>query len=112
MSPSAYVAEASEWASSLARIERERGHPDPIASVARQTKISRGSVWALIYRPPKRVAADIYFAVGKLYERECARQAERYAVERERAEAKTRIGEALIRAVDPLDCSNSGVVNE
>lgn len=111
MSPSAYVEDASQWASSLARIERERGHPDPISSVARQSRVSKSAIWSLVYRPPKKVAADVYFAVGQLYERECARQAERYAAERTRTEAKTRLGATLMRAADRLDRSDDGPLN-
>lgn len=102
MSPSAYVQDASEWASSLVRAERDRGHPDPIASVAREGRVAKHTIWSLLYRPPKKVAAEVYFAMGQLYERECARQAERYAAERKRTEAKTRFGAALLRAADRL----------
>lgn len=102
MSPSAYVQDASEWAATLVRAERERGHPDPISAVARHGRVPKSALWALLYRPPKRVAADIYFAMGQLYERECARQAERYEAERAVTEAKTGFGSFLLRAADRL----------
>ena len=110
MSPSAYVQDASEWASELVRVERERGHPDPISAVAREGRVTKSAVWSLLYRPPKKVAAELYFAMGQLYERECARQAERYAVERKRTEAKTRFGAALLRAADFIACEDVGAV--
>lgn len=111
MSPGAYVQDASDWAGSLVRLERERGHPDPISVVARQGRVSKNAIWSLVYRPPKKVAADVYFAIAQLYERECARQAEKYEAERARTEAKTRLGAALMETVDRLDCEDLPIVS-
>ena len=104
------VSDASIWASSCVASERERGEEDPIATVARRARVSRNAIWSLLYRPPKRVAADVYLALGSLYERECARQAERYAAERAVTQAKTRIGQALLRASDRLSGQKDGSV--
>lgn len=96
------VLEAATWASALVTIARARGEDDPFAAVARQGRVSRNAVWSLVYRKPKRVAAETYLALGGLYENACERQAERYAAEREATQAKTRIGRALVGWADRL----------
>lgn len=106
-SAEACVIEASAWASSCVAAERSQGAEDPIARVARRARVSRNAIWALVYRPPKRVAAEIYLALGSLYADECGRQAERYAAERAATEAKTRLGRALVRSADALACQDS-----
>ena len=111
MNPSAYVQDASEWAGSLVRFERDRGHPDPVASVARHTSVPKGAVWSLIYRPPKKVAVDVYLALGALYASECAAQSARYSQERDQTQAKTRLGRALMRTANRLSGQDSGAVD-
>lgn len=103
MSPAcACVDDAAGWTDALVGFARKRGEADPIAAVARKGRVSRHAVWALMYRRPKRIGAEIYLALGRLYEDECGRQATKYAEERARTHAKTRLGQAFVRTADEL----------
>ena len=105
------VGVAVTWAKACVAFERSRGAVDPFAVVARRAKASRHAVWALVYRPPKSVCADLYLALGRIYERECLCQADKYLQEREKAQAKTSVGAALLRKADGLACQQDGGVN-
>ena len=50
--------------------------------------------------------------LGKLYARECERQAERYAAERARTQAKTVLGTALVGASDRLAGQEDGPLTD
>ena len=103
-SASVYVEEARDWARALVTSEqRTAGEVEQaIRNVARRERLSRGTLWSLLYRPPKRIAAEIYFALGRAYELECERQMRRFEIEREKTAPKTRLGAALVRAADAL----------
>lgn len=113
MSPAcACVDDAAGWTDALVGFARKRGEDDPIAAVARQGRVSRHAVWSLLYRKPKRIGAEIYLALGRLYEDECGRQANKYAEERARTHAKTRLGRALMGEAEGLVGENAGAVDE
>ncbi len=107
-SAGACVDEAAGWADELVGVARKRGEDDPIAAVAQQGRVPKYAVWSLLYRKPKRIGAEIYLALGRLYEYECGRQANKYAEERARTHAKTRLGRALMGAAEGLVGENPG----
>ena len=90
------------WARACVVFERARGVDDPFKVVATRARVTRNAVWSLVYRPPKTVAANVYLALGGLYENECGKQAERYAAERAATQAKTKLGRALLRTADRM----------
>jgi hypothetical protein len=67
------VQEASKYAHSLVSL-RSRGSGDKanaIDRVARECRVSRGAVWSLLYRPPKRVWADVLQSLRDGYVAAC-----------------------------------------
>ena len=98
----AYVLDAAKWAAALVVVLRAQGAEDAVGVLARKARVSRHSVWSLLYRPPKSVATEIYMALGSLYAAECERQSARYSEERAATAAKTWVGRALLRAGDSL----------
>lgn len=69
----ATVQEASKYAHSLVSL-RSRGSGDKanaIDRVARECRVSRGAIWSLLYRPPKRVWADVLQSLRDGYVAAC-----------------------------------------
>jgi ribosomal protein L29 len=73
------VVHAAGYARRLVEGEARRsGQPLKAAarSVARRLKTSPGSVWSLLFRPPKQVSADLLFALEGAVDREITREIE------------------------------------
>jgi hypothetical protein len=72
----ALVTSARQWANGL--VQRETRGPGDTENAMRRISARYGvdfqALWALRYRPPKRVFADTYFALKHAYEAECERQ--------------------------------------
>ena len=76
MNPGTYVEEARLWADTL--IARETRGPGDTANalrrVARRAGVSQAALFALRYRNPKRIWADVHGALRRAYLAECERQ--------------------------------------
>lgn len=76
MNADALVADAREWANKLT-VRESRGPGDTENAMRRLSArygLDYGALWALRYRPPKRIFADVYFALAAAYQAECERQ--------------------------------------
>lgn len=100
-----------EYASSIARRMEEaeaRGPgdlPNAWERLGRRYGLPESVFYALRYRPPKKIAADVFSRLHNAYQAECARQSRRWAHERELAAAKgtfNEIDKALLGAADWL----------
>lgn len=77
MKADALVADARDWANKLV-LRESRGPGDTENAMrrlaARYGGLDYGALWGLRYRPPKRIFADVYFALAAAYQAECERQ--------------------------------------
>jgi hypothetical protein len=109
MSDAVYVDDAAEWAKRLTHNEA-RG-PGDIENAWRRLEARYGipwrAFWSLRYRPPRDIAASVYFALLQAYEAECERQARKLAIELDITKAKAGAAHPAVRAaaalVDPPD---------
>ena len=72
----ALMADARQWANSLIQQEA-RGSGDTDNAMRRLSQrygLGYSALWSLRYRPPKRIFADVYFALQNAYAAECERQ--------------------------------------
>jgi hypothetical protein len=82
-----FVEEAATWAHQLTMDECQKAgeYVATMRRVAENFSIPYGTLWALKYRPPKSIGVEDYFAILSAY-----------AAERSDAEARTKIGLALL----------------
>jgi len=89
MNPAALIEDARHWANAL--IHRESRGPGDTSNAIKRTARRHGlqfsELWALRYRPPKRIFADVYFRLRAAYEAECQRQLRLLEHELERTKA-------------------------
>lgn len=74
-----YVAQASGYARRLVEAEaHEHGQPLKTAakSVARRIKVPPGSIWSLLFRPPKQISANLLYALHAAVEKQIVREIE------------------------------------
>src|SRR3954451_645702 len=72
----ALVSDARAWANKLV-LRESRGPGDTENAMRRLSArygLDYGALWGLRYRPPKRIFADVYFALAAAYQAECERQ--------------------------------------
>jgi hypothetical protein len=104
MSSALLVEKAVRWADALARAEcRQPGDYDnAMRRVGERIGVGYSTLWGLRYRQPKRIWADIYFALADAHEAMRQRQLE--ALETEIAEAKAagRHHPAHVRAAEAV----------
>lgn len=104
MSATAYVDQASTMAQRL--VNREARGPGDTDNAMRRCSqkfdLPYGFLWKLRYRKPKRVFADLYFALQEAVEKQRQQQERLFEHERSIAEAKTWIGKALVSAADAV----------
>lgn len=83
------VGEAQRMALRLISQEMKEGEntDNAMRRVARKCGVSYSALWALRYRAPKRIFADIYFAIQTAHEATVAR-------ERQKLEHEVRVAEA------------------
>jgi hypothetical protein len=100
----ALVSDARQWANNL--VQREARGPGDTENAMRRVSqrygVDYSALWALRYRPPKRVFADIYFALRHAYEAECERQLRQLEHELEITRAKAGPNHAAVRAAETL----------
>ena len=111
MSATAYVDQASTMADRLVNREaRGPGDTDnAMRRCAQKFGVPYAFLWALRYRKPKRVFADLYFALQEAVERQRQQQERLFEHERAITEAKTWIDQTLIGAADALAGQKEGV---
>lgn len=100
----ATVEEASKYAHSLVSL-RSRGSGDKanaIDRVARECGVPRGAVWALLYRRPKRVWADVLQNLRNGYVAACEAQLKALAHEIEITKAVAGSDGAAVRAAEAM----------
>ena len=101
------VDEAASWADMLVRREH-RGPGDTLdaarARAARKHKLPEQVLWALRYRKPKRIWADLYKALEAAVEAEIQNQEARLAHEIAvtKAITKSAVGRALVDEAEAL----------
>ena len=93
-----FVDEAAAWAHRLTLDECQRAgeYMDAMRRVAEIFSIPYGTLWALKYRPPKSISVEDYVAILSAY-----------AVKRSDAEARTRIGAALLSVAEIRNAPSS-----
>lgn len=102
MSASAFVEEATDWAKELVHVETKRpgDHMPAMRRVARRAGVSFALLKNLHYRPPKDISVNDYLALCLDYH--ANEQTRKFREERARTEAKTLLGQILLRAADRL----------
>lgn len=100
----ALVTEAREWANRLT-LREARGPGDTenaMRRISQRYGVDFNALWSLRYRPPKRIFADVYFALRAAHEAECERQLRLLAHDLEITRAKAGPDHAAIRAAAAL----------
>jgi len=101
------VEQSALWARELTR--REARGPGDIESawhrLARRYGVPFRTFWALRYRPPKTICADLYLRLCAAYQAECERQMRKLAHEIE-------IAKATVGHLDPVLVAAARVVEE
>jgi len=79
MTSAVFVKRARTWAEWLEDREAERASSRPMArdAVERRHRLPSGILYSLRYRPPKRIAADVYEALRAALIAACEREQER-----------------------------------
>jgi hypothetical protein len=100
----ATVQEASKYAHSLVTL-RSRGSGDKanaIDRVARECRVPRGAIWSLLYRPPKRVWADVLQSLRDGYVAACEARLEELKHEIEITKTLAGTDNRAVRAAEAL----------
>ena len=105
MNAATFVEHASLLAGKM--VSREMRGSGDTENAMRRLEALRGipyaTLWALRYRRPKSIAADIYARIVAAYDHECDRQQQLLEHERAITKAKGAFAAALIRAAASLD---------
>lgn len=99
-----FVDRSREWARAIVEAET-RGpgdHGDAIRRAAQKLRLPQSSIWALFYRPPKAVAAHVYFGLHDAYAELCAGQMRKFKNELEQTKREAGNHSALVRAAAAL----------
>ena len=93
-----FVGEAAAWAHRLTLDECQKAgeYLDAMRRVAEIFSIPYGTLWALKYRPTKSIGVEDYFAIMSAY-----------AAGRSGAEARTKIGAALLSVAEIRNAPSS-----
>jgi hypothetical protein len=110
----ALVSDAQGWAKWLI-LQESRGPGDTenaMRRVAARYGVDFRALWALRYRPPKRIFADIYFVLRAAHAAECERQLRRLRHDLELTKAAAGSHHASVRAAAALADPDGGTVLE
>jgi hypothetical protein len=88
-----FIEEAANWAHQLVMAETEGpgDYLNAMRRVANRFSVPYGMLWDLRYRKPKSIGVEDYFAILSAY-----------AAERSDAEARTKVGSALMSVADEI----------